>query len=175
MSKEDLSYERINELFQYNPDNGRLYWKTPRGTKVKAGDLVSGMDKDCYYCVRLREAGTIIRQHHIVWMLHHKQWPNKDLYIDHIDGNSTNNRIENLREVTPQVSAQNQARSCANQTGQTGVFFNKQRNMYEAYIWHDYKKIRLAYTPSLELAIQVRKEAEKKFLFHENHGKARSK
>ena len=36
--------------------------------------------------------------HHIVWLLCKRRWPT--MTLDHIDGDVTNNHIENLRECT---------------------------------------------------------------------------
>ena len=45
-----------------------------------------------------------IRSHRLIWMLHYGYIP---IFLDHINGNKTDNRIENLREVTQRENAQN--------------------------------------------------------------------
>jgi hypothetical protein len=42
--------------------------------------------------------------------------------IDHIDGNASNNRIENLRSVTMKENGRNKQRACNNDTGFAGVY-----------------------------------------------------
>ena len=45
-----------------------------------------------------------IKLHHIVWVVVHGRLPTQ---IDHINGNRTDNRIENLREVSPSENSDN--------------------------------------------------------------------
>ena len=51
-----------------------------------------------------------------------------NLDIDHIDGNSKNNKIENLREATLSQNCQNQKIRNTNTSGTKGVWFHKQSN-----------------------------------------------
>lgn len=50
-------------------------------------------------------SGSKYQAHRLIWSLHH----GKDLQhqIDHIDGNTSNNAIDNLRDVTPRVNCGN--------------------------------------------------------------------
>ena len=41
-----LTYDRANELFHYEPNSGKLFWKHPISNRTRAGD----------------EAGTVVRQ-----------------------------------------------------------------------------------------------------------------
>jgi hypothetical protein len=43
--------------------------------------------------------------HRVIWMLHHGDWPSQ--VIDHINRDKTDNRIENLRDVSPDANARN--------------------------------------------------------------------
>ena len=68
--------------------------------------------------------------------------PNKYEYVDHINGNRTDNRIENLRWIT-------QSGNCRNKknTGKylKGVSFYKASNKFQAQIKIDYKSKHLGY------------------------------
>ena len=63
--------------------------------------------------------------HRLAWFLHYETLPINS--IDHIDGNRSNNRIENLRDVTSQ---QNQW----NRTTAKGYTWHKPANKFMAYI-----------------------------------------
>lgn len=54
---------------------------------------------------RIRIHGRNYKVHHIIWYLCHGFWPTKEL--DHIDRNTLNNKIENLREVSRSEQLEN--------------------------------------------------------------------
>lgn len=56
----------------------------------------------------------------------------KELTVDHIDRNQSNNAISNLRLATASEQAYN--RRSTNSSGYRGVWFNQQRNMYLAQV-----------------------------------------
>lgn len=60
--------------------------------------------------------------HRIIWILHNGEIP-ADLVIDHVDGDSLNNKIENLRVVTQKVNCQNSSTRSDNKSGVCGVTF----------------------------------------------------
>jgi hypothetical protein len=53
--------------------------------------------------------GTFIRPGRLAWAIHNGDWPPLDMYIDHINGIKADNRIANLRLVTPTQNQQNKA------------------------------------------------------------------
>jgi hypothetical protein len=63
----------------------------------------------------------------------------KKLVVDHINGNSLDNRIENLREATRSENTWNSVRKTKNRTGYTGV--TSTRNKWVATIKNNGKKI----------------------------------
>ena len=95
----------------------------------------------------------------------------KGLQIDHINVNGLDNRRSNLRIVTNKSNGKNTAIGSNNTTGHIGVSLNKNTGKYEANIKVDYKKIHLGVFSSFEEACLVRKEAEKVYGFHKNHGR----
>jgi hypothetical protein len=72
----------------------------------------------------------------LAWYLHHGHLPIN--LIDHIDGVRSNNRIDNLRDVTTQ---QNQW----NHTKAKGYYWNKTANKFHAHIKIDRIKKHLGY------------------------------
>lgn len=125
----------------------------------------------CYGKLNSKRHGKIfqLKAHRIAWALHYGEWPDPESYIDHIDGDRSNNKIENLREVTPHENAKNKKRPKNNTTGHIGIRQLESKN-WQAYITVDSKFKSLgSYEDKFE-AMRVRKEAEKKYGFHENHG-----
>lgn len=65
----------------------------------------------------------------------------KDMVVDHINGNKSDNRRSNLRVVTAHQNAMNNGLSKSNTSGTTGVFFRKDRNKWKAGICFHRKQI----------------------------------
>ena len=75
-----------------------------------------------YVATRLWIGGKLptIKLHHMVWVMVYGRFPK---VIDHINGDKTDNRIENLREVTPSENSLNVVRAWRPnaQTGLPGI------------------------------------------------------
>ena len=73
----------------------------------KLNRVVKGcVNSEGYMLTRLRIRGKHpnIQLHHMVWVLVHGRFPTQ---IDHINGDKTDNRIENLREVSASDNSKN--------------------------------------------------------------------
>ena len=93
------------------------------------------------------------------------------MQIDHINGNTLDNRLENLRVVTHQENARNQKRRNDNTSGVTGVSWNKKKQKWEARITDNGKLVFLGLHDDWFEAVCARKSAEKRLGYHENHGR----
>lgn len=108
----------IGKYFTYNPDvPGCLVWSVTMSRNVETGD-VAGHFSDYY---RVKIYGVTHMNHKIVWALHNEFTSQENLQIDHIDGDTANNKIDNLRLVTTQVNLKNTRRKSNNSSGFTGV------------------------------------------------------
>ena len=89
--------ERVRKLFKYDPETGVL-------TRVESSrfDMIGRVTKQLDIWIDGRK----YVKTHVIWAVHHGYWP---LLIDHRDGDKTNTRLENLREVTPQLNQFNKA------------------------------------------------------------------
>ncbi len=85
-----LTQERLKELFSY--DNGNLLYKN-KGLRTKIGDVAGWSNGNGY--IRIDVDGKKYYAHRLIWIYHNGQF--EDEIIDHIDGDKTNNKIENLR------------------------------------------------------------------------------
>lgn len=77
-------------------------------------------------------SGKFYLVHRVAWLLHYGEWPKGD--IDHINGITTDNRIENLRVVTMAENQQNRTLACKSQSGIRGVDFQKREGKWRARI-----------------------------------------
>lgn len=64
----------------------------------------------------------------------------KELEVDHIDGNGLNNQKLNLRIVTHSRNMQNRKNNSNNKSGYKGVFFNKREKRWMSQIGENGKK-----------------------------------
>lgn len=104
----------FKEYFEYK--DGFLYWKKTIGTRAIAGNKAGKLRKDGYFDVGL--FGKYYLVHRIVYALFNNSLPK---FIDHIDRDRSNNRIENLREASANQNTWNASKSKANNTGVKGV------------------------------------------------------
>jgi hypothetical protein len=151
---------KLHELFDYK--EGNLVWKC-KNTK---GKIAGSLKPHGYTIVEID--GKPIMAHWIVWIMHNGSF---DGQIDHIDGNRSNNKIENLRVVTQAQNQWNRKISANNTIGVKGIRLRKDTNKYEARITVCGKRIVLGSYKDLELAELVAKEARLKYhKQYANHG-----
>lgn len=153
----DLTKKDISELLSYDPESGVLTWKVNKGTKSsgttagfveQAGYVVLGINRRTY------------KAHRIAWLLYHGVWPDEQL--DHIDGNRTNNRIENLRLASCYGNAHNQKRAKNNSSGYKGVSRHRQSGKWRAMITADGVKHSLGLYQGVEDAASAYSKAAKR-------------
>lgn len=97
---------QLNDSFAYCADTGFLTWRKDHGrwNHLKAGAFAGTMRPDGYFVVRAFEQCMLV--HRIVWVIVFGYWPTGQ--IDHMDGNRSNNKLKNLRDVAPAINSQNQ-------------------------------------------------------------------
>lgn len=113
-----LTQRRLRTLLQYRKSSGQFRYKVARNHMTPVGEIAGCLKASGY--LELWIDGKIYKAHRLVWLYCFGAWP--EGYIDHIDGCKHNNRLANLRDVTPAINAQNQkyAKSC-NKSGVLGV------------------------------------------------------
>lgn len=105
MTKNILSQARIQENLSYDPSTGIFLWNQNNGGRRKSkvagcvnphGYIVIGMD------------GVIQTAHRLAWIYVYGSIP-RDKFIDHINRDRSDNRIENLRLVSPRENNSNRS------------------------------------------------------------------
>lgn len=88
----------------------------------------------------------------------------KGEYVDHINHDILDNRINNLRKCTNSQNLQNHTKLASNNTsGVTGVYWIKSKNKWRSEIAVNKQKFHLGYYINLQDAIKAREEAEDKY------------
>jgi hypothetical protein len=155
----------IIRYFEYNPESvscikrsvdiysGKRYTTLSAKAGVDCGFL-----RDNYWVVKLKQKAIFV--HKIVWAIHNLEYG--DFEVDHINGNSLDNRIENLRKVPHITNCQNRKIRKDNSTGITGVSVSK--NGYRARWFCNSKHYEKRFTgiDALESAIVYREDMIKK-------------
>lgn len=130
MAASDLTAERVRHLLDYDSEQGIFYWRNPLKAKVR-GQVAGGVGPKGYKQVKVD--GFRYLSHRLAWLHVHGEWPKGQ--IDHINGVRHDNRISNLRDVTPSVNNQNQRRALRNNaTGLLGVSRTSSGKPYAASI-----------------------------------------
>lgn len=128
-TRDFIKQDRLKELIHYEPSTGVFTWLGDRGGRSFRGK-VAGSEKDNGYR-EITVDGFQYLAHRLAWLYVNGTWPSND--IDHINGDKSDNRIDNLRDVFPYVNLHNTSASSKNNaTKLTGVAFA--RNKYRAEI-----------------------------------------
>jgi len=165
-SEKTLTVEYLKSKLEYNADTGEFIWKVAKGGK-RIGDTAGSINDQGYLLIRINHI--IYRAHRLAWIIMTGSSASGEL--DHIDGNRSNNKWSNLRDVTRLENKRNLGKVTTNTSGHTGVMWYKAGEKWHAQITVEGKAIHLGYFENLEDAVKVRKEAEEFYGFHEQHGK----
>ena len=180
-----LSQSELWELLHYDPETGHLYWKE-RHAGMFEDSLIPERDAKTwnknFAGKRALSAnvggygggaiwGQPLRSHRVIWKM---MTGNEPKIIDHINGVKTDNRWVNLRNVDRKINSRNQAICKTNSSGFSGVNWSRQKGRWHARIKVNYRDLNLGFFDDFESAKRARIAANKKYGFHENHGRRRA-
>ena len=154
----------IEDCLTYDPDTGLFKWVNPGGSGVFKQGWFAGTIDNSYAHIRVNRKK--YKAHRLAWFLMKGEWPKNQ--IDHIDGNRSNNKFNNLRDVTPSVNMQNMKKpNGLNTLGYLGVHFDNARQKYTARLTLNGKKEFLGRFETAEEAYEAYLQAKR--LRHEGN------
>jgi hypothetical protein len=106
--------------------------------------------------------------HRAAWCLYHGEWPAG--VIDHINGDKTDNRIENLRCVTPSINSRNMKKFKHNTSGIAGVCWHKASNKWRAIVTVGGRQKSLGVFSDKDDAAKAVARSRRELGFTERHG-----
>lgn len=126
MPKPALTLERLCEVLSYDCATGVFMRRDGGGRGFRsdlAGKPAGRVNSSGYHQIGVD--GRVYLTHRLVWLYVHGEWPTA--LLDHIDGDTLNNRLVNLRECTNAENCQNRSAQRNNKSGFMGVHFSHGR------------------------------------------------
>lgn len=170
----------IKQSVDINYETGAIFWKerprsffnSDRAWRISntrcTGNRADTPTSDGYRRVRILT--TPFRAHRLIWEQKYGIIA-PGFFIDHINGDRCDNGIENLRLVTKAENHRNMKTPKNNTSGVVGVKWDNVPKKWRADITFHGKIYHLGSYDNIEEAARARKSGEKKFGFHENHGR----
>jgi hypothetical protein len=156
----DADIAEFRRRFKYDPEEGLLInretWHSHALKGVEAGCIQKG-DKPRRFVIVNYVRWLSSR---IIYAIMTGEPTPADRIVDHIDGNSLNDRWKNLRLATHTENQCNRRKMSNNTSGVSGVNWNEQCHKWRASIQHNGTRIHLGRFTDKEDAIEARRKAE---------------
>jgi hypothetical protein len=142
-------------VFDIDWDAGRFFWKEPpwnhpRLLGTEAGCARPTHNEKYYWVIKVGKAH---RRGRLMFLAAHGRWP--EPCLDHIDGDSLNDRLNNIREATVTENAWNHKRRSRRIPLPMGVRLNNKSGRYSARISVHGKQIHLGAYDTPEQAAEA--------------------
>lgn len=134
----EFNVELAKEHLSYCPESGVFTWikKLSSKSRVNVGDQAGSLMQNGYICIKFD--GVRIGAHRLAWLFINECIKNE--VVDHINGNPSDNRLCNLRDITQQGNVHNfRTIGSRNTSGYMGVCWDKQCAKWKAAITLDGK------------------------------------
>lgn len=170
----------LQELLRYDPASGKLYWRERAAKWFSDPEQAKKWNAKWVGREALANAsgrykgGSIFGRHY---------WAHRVIFrivtgvepveVDHIDGNTLDNRWENLREVDRTRNMRNAFRRKDNTSGVTGVSWHKAARKWRSRITEKGNHVVLGYFNCFGEAIKARKLAHATYGYAPRHGSGR--
>ena len=140
-----ISREWLRENLAYEPLTGEFRWLRRQTNALPVDAIAGGVSVRGYVCIQI--GGRKYKAHALAWFMTHGEWP---ALLDHINGDTADNRLSNLRPATVRQNQFNAKRRVDNKSGFKGVSFHRATGKWAATISTGYgrKHLGLHLTPA---------------------------
>jgi len=153
--------QEIKEALTYDPVTGRLFWRVRTGARGYPGQDAGYLCKHHGY-MNVQVGGKGYKSHRVAWLLYYGHWPVGQ--IDHINGDRSDNRIVNLRDVTQSQNLYNKPPYSGATSLYKGVSLRRSNNTWRAVIQKEGGQKSIgSFLCEKEAALAYNYEAEKLF------------
>jgi len=157
-----LTQADVREMFDYREDGKLIRLHTTSGNGNYAGAVVGttpdGSRGNRYAATKIHGQHWCV--HKLIYLYHHGFVPDQ---LDHINRDSSDNRIENLRVADSSQNMRNRGLFKNNTSGHRGVSWHKRIAKWGVYLSISNKIKHFGYFDDLELAALVAEEARDKY------------
>ena len=154
--KEVLTYRKTTGKFLRNYNFYRFMKGSEAGSTHQRGYVHIGIDGEEY------------KAHRLAFLYVTGQWPKHG--VDHKNGDKSDNKWNNLRDVSQVDNNKNAKKRKDNVSGCTGVHWCNTHERWKVQIGHGAKRKYIGSFIKLGDAIKARKKADKKYGYHRRHG-----
>lgn len=175
-------YCALTDLLDLDHHSGVLFWKNrPENWFASenaflswnsrySGQAVGRINSGGYRVFSL--AHKLVKAHRFVFAIANGAWP--EGHIDHVNGNPSDNRPQNLRDVSRQENQKNLRMPSHNTSGFVGVLWCRKSRKWRAQVFRDGRSQSLGFYAEKDDAVAARAAANLRMGFHPNHGKRRA-
>lgn len=157
-----LTAARLKELLRYDPDTGEFFRLiAQRCQHGGVGEIAGTLERDGY--IQIGIDGRRYKAHHLAVL--YMTGVSVPEIVDHIDGDTSNNRWSNLRCCSITDNNRHTRLRQNNTSGVKGVSFDKRCDKWRASITVDRVQYNLGRFYKFEDAVAARVEAEKLYGF----------
>ena len=163
-----IAVDKARELLTYDATTGLLTWNVrrdrPKSWNSRYANKPAGRVSNGYISLSIN--GSSHQAHRVAWFLFYGV--NPDGFIDHINGDRSDNRIDNLRLVSDSENKKNRRLQKNNSSGVPGV--SLRGSGWRVRIKSNGKELFLGSFDNFFDAVCARKSTQNKMGFNHNHG-----